>query len=698
MARTKQSVKAVVEKQKHKHKDKRIESPVIKSPPKEREKEKKKKRNGRKAQQAKMYKDIKDMTTTTKLVFPKASFKRLVREYSAAITAADEEHDFRWRSQAIKAVQEASEAYLVEVFQKCRRVVKHGGKETLKSKDMRLKTATPLPQLPELNFANSDISHIDDISACTNLRKLNLSNNKLKSPDALSGLQYLTELTTLNLSGNALESCEGLQKLKTLFGDVHTTYLTQLKALVLNHNKIKTVENIGGLLELNTLVISHNNISELPSLPALTNLAKLSAAHNAIRLIPDLSSNSSLKELRLNDNKILTVPESVRACSALEILDLGNNLIQGWKDVAALGSLLHLINLNLKGNPICQLEGYRDKILALIPSLRILDGERFDVKFLERKEKRKAHIANLERKQKSKENRQLKKALKRKLRENGETDSDEEGSEISFLAGEGIGGVSLLGAVEDEAVAPTPKKSAWGVTTAGVAEDNDTKPSNEEPVGSKKKKKKGPSENLVTAVEERKWKPQAKRPAEDSDEKAVHKRTKVKDGKVKMNGAQTDQTSAKKSKTSPQDAIAQAKNKKAIKSDKSTVKARGQDRVGPTKAAKQIKVPEAKPPFDEQRTEAKSKKPKEKVAGGDAFFVPVVSANENDCGPETLEAPSPSAAEKALATRSGVLSVVDRTKHKKARKSNEEDLLKTLEGAETQSEEVGTGLGVGKWD
>ncbi|ORX42107.1 hypothetical protein BCR32DRAFT_288417 [Anaeromyces robustus] len=47
-------------------------------------------------------------------------------------------------------------------------------------------------------------------------------------------------------------------------------------------------------------------------------------------------------------------------------------------------SLLHLSNLNLKGNPITQQENYKEKILDLVPSLKVLDGERFDKKFLER--------------------------------------------------------------------------------------------------------------------------------------------------------------------------------------------------------------------------------------------------------------------------------------------------------------------------
>ncbi|KAK9700730.1 hypothetical protein K7432_012051 [Basidiobolus ranarum] len=259
---------------------------------------------------------------------------------------------------------------------------------------------TPLSEVQSLDFSKKEINHIEDISCCVSLRKLNLSQNAIKAADALSGIQYNSELTWLNLSGNQLESLEGIQRLKKLSVlnlshnkvnriSQHVTNLTALKALILGHNSIKRIENIGNLRELNTIVISHNKLEELPMFPTLTRLTKFSAAHNELRVIPDFSLNSELKELRLNDNKITTIPETLRGCSSLSILDLGNNLIKEWSDATILGSLLHLTNLNLKGNSLCSKDGYREKILKLVPTLRILDGERFDAKFIERKEKKK---------------------------------------------------------------------------------------------------------------------------------------------------------------------------------------------------------------------------------------------------------------------------------------------------------------------
>ena len=110
------------------------------------------------------------------------------------------------------------------------------------------------------------------------------------------------------------------------------------------------------------LVISHNKIDTVPRLSSLAELTKLSAAHNQLSQVPDLTYNVLLKELRLNDNQIKQIPETLRKCSAIEILDFGNNQLTEWSDIAPIGSLLHLHNLNLKGNPITKKKDYLEKV------------------------------------------------------------------------------------------------------------------------------------------------------------------------------------------------------------------------------------------------------------------------------------------------------------------------------------------------
>ncbi|KAJ3187902.1 hypothetical protein HDU85_006295 [Gaertneriomyces sp. JEL0708] len=270
----------------------------------------------------------------------------------------------------------------------------------------------PLRELVVANCKNSQIAHVDDISAALNLHKLDLSQNSLKKPDALSGLKHCKELTWLNLSQNQFEVCgEGLQTLANLLVlnlshnavnriSIHVSQCTNLKALILNHNKIQRIENIATLASLNTLVLSHNLLTSTDGLGAFPELTKLSIAHNQLRTFPDLRACPSLKELRLNNNKLLNVPDHIRYLPSLEILDIGHNLIRQTADIANLASLHNLINLNVIGNPFSEAKqstetdatknSFREDVLTLCPTLRILDGERFDPKFLERKSKRKA--------------------------------------------------------------------------------------------------------------------------------------------------------------------------------------------------------------------------------------------------------------------------------------------------------------------
>ncbi|KAJ1993427.1 hypothetical protein H4R33_000682 [Dimargaris cristalligena] len=261
-------------------------------------------------------------------------------------------------------------------------------------------STTNVTEVTELRLAKQDIDSIDDLSCCIELRRLDLSNNQLSDAESTDGIKLIKTLTWLNLAHNQLNQGQFLRDLTNLvvLNLSNNSYIqlpmylqncTQLKALVLNNNDLHQIEHLGKAKDLNTLVLSHNKFEELPALKANVNLIKLSASFNSIRTIPDLSHLAGLRELRLSNNKILAIPESFRALRVLEILDLGLNLISNWKDIATLSELNTLVNLNLKGNKICQMEDYTQTVKQRIPSLRVLDTERFDQRFLHRKQRQK---------------------------------------------------------------------------------------------------------------------------------------------------------------------------------------------------------------------------------------------------------------------------------------------------------------------
>lgn len=72
---------------------------------------------------------------------------------------------------------------------------------------------------------------------------------------------------------------------------------------------------------------------------------------------------------------------------------MGHNQIFEWKSTDVLGSLTALTQLNLAGNPLCDLDNYFDIIRQLCPKVKIFDGRKI-VDDLRRRKKRKRNDRN----------------------------------------------------------------------------------------------------------------------------------------------------------------------------------------------------------------------------------------------------------------------------------------------------------------
>ena len=77
--------------------------------------------------------EIRRYQKTTDLLIKKAPFQRLVRE-----VAQDFKTDLRFQSSAVMALQEASEAYLVGLFEDTNLCAIHARRVTIMPKDMQL--------------------------------------------------------------------------------------------------------------------------------------------------------------------------------------------------------------------------------------------------------------------------------------------------------------------------------------------------------------------------------------------------------------------------------------------------------------------------------------------------------------------------------------------------------------------------------
>lgn len=81
--------------------------------------------------------EIRKEQKSTELVLPKAPFQRLVREIAQDMDEG-EHKDLLWSSEALEALQHASEAFLIEVFEDTNNLAIYRGCETIEPKDMEM--------------------------------------------------------------------------------------------------------------------------------------------------------------------------------------------------------------------------------------------------------------------------------------------------------------------------------------------------------------------------------------------------------------------------------------------------------------------------------------------------------------------------------------------------------------------------------
>ncbi|CAL5200609.1 unnamed protein product [Lathyrus oleraceus] len=220
-------------------------------------------------------------------------------------------------------------------------------------------------KLEKLDLKFNNLTSLEGLRGCVNLKWLSVVENKLES---LEGIQGLTKLTVLNAGKNKLKSMDQIGS------------LTTIRALILNDNEINSICKLDQMKELNTLVLSKNPIRKIgDALKKVNSITKLSLSHCQLQGIDiSLKSCVELTELRLAHNDIKSLPEELVHNSKLRNIDLGNNVIARWSELKVLKSLTNLRNLNLQGNPVASIEKVTRKIKNALPKLQVFNAKPLD--------------------------------------------------------------------------------------------------------------------------------------------------------------------------------------------------------------------------------------------------------------------------------------------------------------------------------
>ncbi len=195
--------------------------------------------------------------------------------------------------------------------------------------------------LTELDARSKGIVDLSGLEYCTDLIKLNLTDNRIKD---ISGLKRLVNLRDLFLRNNEITDINALSK------------LTELRGLDFRNNKIQSIAPLAGHRNLTVLRISNNQIKDIQPLSGCQEMTYLYLDRNQITDINAVGNMTSLKILEFQLNHITNL-KPLSKLPELYALEVSNNPIVSVKPIAKLVNIRHLRMANIQIEYIRDLSG-----------------------------------------------------------------------------------------------------------------------------------------------------------------------------------------------------------------------------------------------------------------------------------------------------------------------------------------------------
>ncbi|CAG9310144.1 unnamed protein product [Blepharisma stoltei] len=160
------------------------------------------------------------------------------------------------------------------------------------------------------------------------------------------------------------------QKLTTLQG---VEIFNNLKVLSCAGNMIKEIAGLNRCILLEELCLENNMISIIENLQSLVYLKKLNLGRNFISKIENLKDSKCLTQLSLEDNLIESLA-GVEDLQGIMELYIWNNKLSNLKEILLLKGLPKLMILDIYGNPLSKEQNSRLYMIFNLKKLKVLDG------------------------------------------------------------------------------------------------------------------------------------------------------------------------------------------------------------------------------------------------------------------------------------------------------------------------------------
>ncbi|PHJ22889.1 leucine rich repeat-containing protein [Cystoisospora suis] len=156
--------------------------------------------------------------------------------------------------------------------------------------------------------------------------------------------------------------------------------LPNLRKVDLSHNKIKSLEALADCTKLETVIATDNHLVNLGDVYGLRELRHLELGQNMIQSFPEAFAHPKKLTFLALENNLITTVGNVVGFDSLTQLFLSYNKLSDFRSIIQLGNLAGLKVLDLAGNSLCDLTDYRDYTLYLLGTLKILDGTAVNMK------------------------------------------------------------------------------------------------------------------------------------------------------------------------------------------------------------------------------------------------------------------------------------------------------------------------------